>query len=245
MSRMLGNTVRVLAVTGALAATAPGASNAETPPSLPQVDQTLANDYFNLAYPTNKNLGKKPISENHVGNLAVRLNSINFDLNGSSESGADVEIQVDAFDKQTHTIQESVINIFAPRNLAAVAQPNSLFQIVLYRAKYNRALAPKTPAGYNAVINSTANKSSSSQYDFNLGMDETGSWHVMAYHSQDGSRNESFTSNETADTTATISQNFDAAKALVAQGGRVLKEIEKGDVLSQDQPTDLLPRQPR
>jgi hypothetical protein len=67
----------------------------------------------------------------------------------------------------------------------------------------------------------------------------------MAYHSQDGKREEVFTSNQEPDTTGTISLNFDAAQDLIAQGGRVLKEIEEGHVLPAGEPIDLMFTGPR
>jgi hypothetical protein len=166
-------TASVLAATAAVAA--PAAAKAETAPSQSKVDAVLTKDYFDLAYPTNKKFGSTPISQKQIGNKAVTISPVNFDLNGQTESGADVEIQIDAFNKKTKTLQEAVIDVYTPQDMAAIPQPNSLFQIALYRVRYSRAHAPTTPAGYSRVIDNTATRPTSTQYDFNLGMQENGS----------------------------------------------------------------------
>ncbi len=230
----ISRAVSLVAASGVLAV--PAVASAETVPTQAQVDQTLTQDYLDITAPLDKKY-TLPVSPSHIGNLAVTINTASLEINGSLDTGTSVRVQIDAFNKRSHTLQESIINVITPRDIAALPVP-AFVQVALFRTRYIHKSAPQTPAGFNRVMASTS--TTPSEYDFNLG-NLDGSWQLSASHSQGRNQEEIFSENPEPNATGTISLNFDATKALITQGERVLKAIERDRVLPPGQPANLMP----
>lgn len=249
MSRMMGNSLRALALTAAVFA-APEAAHAETVPTQGEVDQTLHEDYNRLSSSALKFAEEHPFGPNHVGKVAVRTGAVQF---SPGHTGVDTEIQIDAFDKRRRTLNEYLINVYTPdtQTGSSTTMPYSQLQITLHRARLTRrARVPRTPAGFSKAINkaAAAEKPTLTGVNFGLGVQPDGSWNIRTARTPNTTGSLSFVTApspqaDVPETSAT--QNFDTVQAIAAQAARVLDAAEHYRALPQGTPNDLQAAGPR
>lgn len=152
-----------------------------------------------------------------VGSVAVTNNRTIFP--GDQEDNSS-EVQSDAYDASSHTLEEYVIDIYTPEGKQAVTNkglaPNTIFQIDLYRSTSVGAPPTNPNAFDNALLDSPENGTG-----YNFSIDATSSGYLEVITSYDKGSGLLYSTDPKASPQQSLSNNTAFVGKLLEEADRV------------------------